>query len=124
MAHHDVSGDVDFAAPVEIVGRLVDVDWGNPHSVLHIEVERDSGANQVWLVEADNATQLAGRAFNAGTAIDLDVVSVIAFPSRSGSCVDQCGAYGLSLRDPDNNSYTLNRELSNAFRDYRRRSSQ
>ncbi|MEQ8954209.1 MAG: DUF6152 family protein [Gammaproteobacteria bacterium] len=119
--HHDVSGDMDIAAPVEIVGQLLEVEWGSPHSTLRVEVERAGAANQVWRIQADSTTVLANRAFNVRALSGLEMVAVIAFPSTGSSCGDVCSAYGLSLRDPNNNSYTLSGDISDRLRDYLRR---
>ena len=111
-AHHDVSSDIDLDAPIEIVGQVVGVEWESPHATLQIEIERATGANQVWLVQVDSPRELVERAFSSNTVSNLNFVAVVMYLSLSNSCDDECFGYGLSLTDPAGNTYTLSSEIS------------
>ncbi len=114
-AHHDVLADIDLGAPIELVGQVAGVEWENPHAVLHIEIQRATGPNQLWLVQLDSPHDLLGQLFTRNTINNLNWVAVVMYLSLSNSCEDECFGYGLSLTDPMGNSYTLSREIASAL---------
>jgi len=42
-AHHSVALQFDMTADITIVGDIVEMEWRNPHSWLHVEVETEQG---------------------------------------------------------------------------------
>ena len=91
---------------------MIGLDWTLPHSVLHIEIQRATGENQVWLVQLDSPRDLLERAFSRATASKLNRVAVVMYLSSDNSCEDECFGYGLSLTDPIGNTYTLSRDIA------------
>ena len=51
LAHHSVAGVFDAEDHFEITGRIVEVEWVNPHVFIHIEVPGDDGEAQMWALE-------------------------------------------------------------------------
>jgi hypothetical protein len=51
VAHHAISAEFDSNRPVEFTGKLVKIDWLNPHSYFHVEVEREDGTTVTYKVE-------------------------------------------------------------------------
>ena len=50
-AHHSVTGAFDPDDHFEITGRIVDIEWVNPHVYIHMEVESATGDKQMWALE-------------------------------------------------------------------------
>ena len=42
--HHAFTAEFDANAPINITGKVVKVEWINPHAWVHVEVEEDSKA--------------------------------------------------------------------------------
>ena len=51
LAHHSVTGAFDPNDHFEITGRIVDVEWINPHVHIHMEVAGENGQTQRWSLE-------------------------------------------------------------------------
>ncbi len=61
VAHHAFGAEFDADAPIRLEGTIVRVEWVNPHSWIHIEVENDDGSTQVWMVEGGTPNVLQRR---------------------------------------------------------------
>ena len=61
VAHHAFGAEFDPDAPIRLEGTIVRVEWVNPHSWIHIEVENDDGTKQVWMVEGGTPNVLLRR---------------------------------------------------------------
>ncbi len=51
MAHHAFGAEFDRDAPIRLAGKVVKLEWVNPHSWIHLEVVQEDGASEVWMVE-------------------------------------------------------------------------
>ena len=76
-AHHAFGGEFDANKPVLLKGRLVKVEWVNPHSWLHVEVTKPDGTKEVWMVEGGSPNSLLRRgvtrdSLKVGTEIVVD----------------------------------------------------
>ena len=61
VGHHAFGAEFDPDAPIRLEGTIVRVEWVNPHSWIHIEVENDDGSSQVWMVEGGTPNVLQRR---------------------------------------------------------------
>ena len=61
VAHHAFGAEFDPDAPIRLEGPIVRVEWVNPHSWIHIEVENDDGTSQVWMIEGGTPNVLLRR---------------------------------------------------------------
>ena len=51
-AHHTVSYIYDIEKPVLLKGVVTEVEWKNPHVLLHLDVKGNDGVTVSWLLEA------------------------------------------------------------------------
>ena len=83
--HHSVALQFDMTREVTITGRIVEMEWRNPHAWLHVEVEGESGRPEMWRVEFGGANSLYRRGWRRD---DLPVgteVTIHGLPARDGS---------------------------------------
>ena len=74
-AHHAFGSEFDANAPVLLKGKIVKIEWVNPHTWIHVEVTKDDGAKEVWMVEGGSPNTLLRRGANKNTfPVGTDVV--------------------------------------------------
>src|ERR1041384_2953987 len=76
-AHHAFGGEFDPNRPVLLRGKVVKVEWVNPHAWIHVEVTSPDGTKKVWMVEGGSPNSLFRRGVNrdsltVGTEIIVD----------------------------------------------------
>ena len=77
MAHHAFGSEFDPNRPVLLKGKIVKVEWVNPHAWIHMEVTNANGTKDVWMVEGGSPNSLLRRgvtkdSLKVGTEIVVD----------------------------------------------------
>ena len=60
-AHHAFSAEFDADRPVKLKGTVVKLEWVNPHAWIHIEVPKDGGGTEEWMIEGGTPNTLIRR---------------------------------------------------------------
>jgi Family of unknown function (DUF6152) len=76
-AHHAFGAEFDANRPVLLKGKIVKVEWVNPHTWLHVEIVKADGTKEVWMVEGGSPNSLLRRgatknSFPIGTEVVVD----------------------------------------------------
>jgi hypothetical protein len=59
--HHAFGAEFDPNAPVRLQGKVVKLEWVNPHAWIHLEVKKPDGTTEVWMVEGGTPNTLLRR---------------------------------------------------------------
>ena len=65
--HHAFGAEFDPNAPIRLQGKVVKLEWVNPHAWIHIEIVKD-GKPEVWMVEGGTPNTLLRRGLVARLA--------------------------------------------------------
>jgi hypothetical protein len=60
-AHHAFGGEFDPYRPVLLKGKVIRVEWVNPHTWIHVEVVKPDGSKEEWMVEGGSPNSLLRR---------------------------------------------------------------
>jgi len=96
MAHHAFGAEFDPNAPIRLQGKVVRLEWVNPHTWIHIETVVD-GKPEVWMVEGGTPNTLQRRGITRDTIKVGTVIIVQGYRSKDGSL----RANGRDITFPD-----------------------
>lgn len=84
-AHHAFSTEFDANQPITLKGKITRVEWINPHAWIHLDVPRDGGVVEQWMIEAGSPNTLVRRGLTRDTIPAGTEVVVFGYRHRNGS---------------------------------------
>ncbi|MET0292094.1 MAG: DUF6152 family protein [Steroidobacteraceae bacterium] len=86
-AHHSFAAMYDATKPIRLTGKLLKVEWVNPHAHFVLEVRGKNGQTTEWSVEGAGPGALSRRGFNKNDVRIGDELTVDGYLARSGKRV-------------------------------------
>ena len=96
-AHHSFSAEFDGSKTVTLEGKVVMMEWVNPHSWLHIDVKKPDGTVERWKIEGGSPSVLMRLGWNRNSLPAGTRITVVGFQAKDGSL----RASSRDLRFPD-----------------------
>jgi hypothetical protein len=84
-AHHSFSAEFDQTKKVVLDGKVVQMEWVNPHSWLTIDVTKADGTVERWRIEGGSPSVLLRLGWNRNSLPAGTRIKVTAFQAKDGS---------------------------------------
>ena len=85
VAHHAFSAEFDADMPVTLQGTVTRMEWVNPHAWIHIDVQKDDGTTEAWMVEGGAPNALLRRGFNKNSLPPGTIIMVEGYQAKDGA---------------------------------------
>jgi hypothetical protein len=85
LAHHSFTAEYDNTKPVTIKGKLIKMDWVNPHSWVHMAVTTPDGKVENWSCETPPPNGLFRSGWRKDMIKEGDEITVQGFLAKDGS---------------------------------------
>ena len=116
-AHHAFSAEFDADLPILIQGKIVQVDWINPHAWVLVEHVKEDGTAQVWQLEAGTPNTLLRRGMTRQLLQPGTEVVVRGYQSKDRNCEPICSGSGRDITFPDGRKFFMGSSGTGAPRD-------
>ena len=83
-AHHSFSAEFDATKQVTLDGKVVQMEWVNPHSWLTIDVTKEDGTVERWRLEGGSPSVLLRLGWNRNSLPAGTRIKVTAFQAKDG----------------------------------------
>lgn len=85
LAHHSFAAEFDAKQPVKLRGTVTKMEWINPHSWIHLDVKKDDGTVEHWMVEGGAPNALLRRGWNKNSLPAGTEIMVEGFRAKDGA---------------------------------------
>ena len=85
QAHHAFGSEFDANAPVLLKGKIVKIEWVNPHTWIHVETVKVDNSKEIWMVEGGSPNTLLRRGANKNTFPEGTEIVVDGYQARDHS---------------------------------------
>ncbi len=85
QAHHAFSAEFDANSPVRLKGKITKMEWINPHAWMHLDVEKEDGTVESWMIEAGPPGALVRRGWTRESVVPGTEVLVEGYQAIDGA---------------------------------------
>jgi hypothetical protein len=96
-AHHAFAAEFDVNKPLELRGKVIRMEWINPHTWIHVAVPDKTGKVIEWMIEGGPPNGLIRRGFTKASLPAGTEIVVVGWQAKD----DSYRANGSSITLPD-----------------------
>ena len=82
--HHSFAAEFDKSKPVKIKGKVIKMEWVNPHAWIHVAVPNADGTSTTWMIDGNTPNGLIRRGFTKESLQKGTELTVDGYQARSG----------------------------------------
>jgi len=84
-AHHSFAAEFDANQPVQLKGTVAKVEWINPHTWIHLDVKKNDGSMERWMIEGGTPNTLLRRGLTKNSLPEGTEIVVDGYKAKNGS---------------------------------------
>ena len=96
-AHHSFAAEFDQKKVVSLVGTVTEMEWVNPHAVIHLEVKNADGTITNWAIEGNTPNSLLRAGLTKKSLAPGTGLAVRGYLAKSGD--NKISASAIMLQD-------------------------
>jgi hypothetical protein len=100
-AHHAFAAEFDGKKPVLLRGKVLKVEWINPHAWVHVNNVNPDGTTTEWMVEGGTPNTLLRAGIDRNSLKPGTEIVVRGYQSKDKACTPICKANGRDVTFPD-----------------------
>ena len=85
VAHHAFSAEFDANRPVQLTGVVIRMEWVNPHSWIHVDVNKPDGTVEKWMIEGGTPNTLLRRGLRKQDLLPGTEIKVEGYQAKDGA---------------------------------------
>jgi hypothetical protein len=116
LAHHAFAAEFDAKAPVLLRGKVIKIEWINPHTWIHMIVVA-GGKPQEWMIEGGTPNTLLRTGITRDTLKPGTDIVVHGYQSKDKACTPACKANGRDVTFPNGQKLFMGSSGTGAPRD-------
>jgi uncharacterized protein DUF6152 len=83
-AHHSFAAEFDEKKVVKMIGTITQMEWVNPHAIIHLAVKNPDGTVTSWALEGNTPNSLLRAGLTKKSLASGTVIAVQGYMARSG----------------------------------------
>jgi hypothetical protein len=96
-AHHSFAAEFDSKKVVRLIGTVTEMEWVNPHAVIHLAVKNGDGTTTNWAIEGNTPNSLLRAGLTKKSLAPGTALAVQGYQAKSGA--NKISASMMLLRD-------------------------
>ena len=90
LAHHGTSASYHQDHTIQIVGKVTEFAWSNPHAQLYVDVTEGPFKGQNYAIELNSPGVMVRQGWTRKQFVPGDEVAIAVHPSKTGAAVGEC----------------------------------
>ena len=116
-AHHAFSSEFDKDLPFIHRGTIVRMEWVNPHTWLHVDVVKEDGTTELWMMEGGTPNTLLRAGMTNIMLQPGTEIIVRGYQSKDADCEPRCRGSGRDITFADGSRIFMGSSGTGAPRD-------